>query len=105
MSGYQPHEGHIKVGESFRIDGYGYLHLQYVQVTARVRISLESAERLRRQYHPGVRVTATLDERGSAAEVEIPLRLTDEDLQPYLVWRDSILKKVYALANDGGVPK
>lgn len=91
---YQPQPGSVIVDETFVTDLWGQQHLSHLRVSVRVRLPHEAAAKIK-QHYPHARLDYIIDERGQAAEIEILLRLTDDDVMPYIEWRDKMLERVY----------
>jgi hypothetical protein len=93
MEEYQPKPGEVVVREQSVTDQWGAQHLSHIRVTVRVRVPHEVALVAQRRF-PEALVYFTLDKYGRTAEIEVPLMLTDEDVRPYLEWRDKMLARV-----------
>jgi hypothetical protein len=91
---YQPQLGSVDVDETFVTDYWGQQHLSHLRVSVRVRLPHDAALKIKQRY-PHARLDYILDECGEAAEIEILLRLTDDDVMPYIEWRDKMLERIY----------
>lgn len=94
---YAPQPGRIDVDEMFTTDRWGEQRLDHLRITASVRMRHEAVLLAKRRY-PHAHLIYIMDRYGDAAEIEIPLRLTDDDVMDYLAWRDKILVQIYAEA-------
>lgn len=91
---YRPQPGRVVVDETFVTDFWGQQHLSHLRISVQVRLPHETALKIKQRY-PHAQLDTILDERGEAAEIEILLRLTDDDVMPYIEWRDKMLERVY----------
>ncbi len=96
---YTPQPGECVVHEQTVTDWTGAERLERVRVSFHVRLSHAEAKTLQQRY-PGTYITSCIDSFGEGAEVTCQLRLTDIDVRPYLMWRDTLLARIYQASQD-----